>query len=457
MKLMAVLIFILILSCAPAGAQSPESGVFEVPCTREGVEEFMEILHQNGIEHLHGYPADEAHCFNVTPEGVAEETDIRIFKFSNSCWSFALVDGQIYDLCESIGGYGFLNAVPWDYDDDGRKDLLVASSWGSGLHRSEISVFNRAKKKSTVIYSTMYDEDPQVDLMADVGTPDPQHEGMPALSLHLADILLPEDQDFARLRYRIIGPYEPAGPLIVHEPVWDGAAAAPLFGTWRCTVEESDTSINLFLEFCEDGSLTMLETEGDAQQYEGAGTVSYRVDNNCIVIDTEGEMDAWAFSVSGDELQLCMFGPEPLVFTRDPSKPHGWMDNLQPRYQPGDTSRVVIDYGTSACFTREQMDAAIGAIEQRFLTFYNCELHTVAYTSDEESSNTFRYYADAQTRKTGKNYVDGIVFHSSFHTPPEDRKFPGSGFNPDEEYTGWYWYLLLAEDGAWEIVNYGQC
>ncbi len=68
--------------------------------------------------------------------------------------SFVLVDEKVYELCSFGGGHGYLNALPWDYDGDGNTDLLVSSSSGSGIHRSEISVFNRVTKKSEVVYNS---------------------------------------------------------------------------------------------------------------------------------------------------------------------------------------------------------------------------------------------------------------------------------------------------------------
>lgn len=120
--------------------------------SKDYVAEFMSILGTvEGEELLSSYELDEEHCYNVTPSAVSENTDIKIFKFSNSCASFALIDGEVFEICASFGGYGFFNAVPWDYDADGIMDLLIASSWGSGQHRSEISVFNVKTKQSTVI------------------------------------------------------------------------------------------------------------------------------------------------------------------------------------------------------------------------------------------------------------------------------------------------------------------
>lgn len=125
-------------------------------CSKDYVTEFMSILGTvKGEGLLSGYDFDEEHCYNVTPSAVSMSTDIKIFKFSDSCVSLALIDCEVFEICPSFGGYGFFNAVPWDYDEDGTTDLLIASSWGSGMHRSEISVFNAKTKQSTVICTSL--------------------------------------------------------------------------------------------------------------------------------------------------------------------------------------------------------------------------------------------------------------------------------------------------------------
>lgn len=141
-------------------------------CTKDSVEEFISIIGELELGGLStGMKLDEAHCYNVTPLSVATQTDIKIFKFSDSCISLALIDGKAYPICESFGGYGFVNAEPWDYDEDGNLDLLVASSWGSGMHRSIISVFNTKTKESIVVYDTSTTDDPSVDLIVAAALP----------------------------------------------------------------------------------------------------------------------------------------------------------------------------------------------------------------------------------------------------------------------------------------------
>jgi len=150
-------------------------------CTKDSVDEFMSIIGEVELGGLStGMTLDKEHCYNVTPLSVAEQTDIKIFKFSDSCVSLALIDGEVYSISESFGGYGFVNAVPWDYDEDGNLDLLVASSWGSGLHRSIISVFNTTTKESLVVYDTSTTDNPSVDLFVATASPsfsskDPQN------------------------------------------------------------------------------------------------------------------------------------------------------------------------------------------------------------------------------------------------------------------------------------------
>ena len=120
---------------------------------------------------ISGFSITEDNIYNVTPDQVARETNYRIFKASDSCASFILIDGQIYLLCEYFGGFGFVNAVPCDFDEDGCTDLLVASSFGSGTHRSVISHFNVKTKESTVIFDTSLTDQSDRDLIVMAATP----------------------------------------------------------------------------------------------------------------------------------------------------------------------------------------------------------------------------------------------------------------------------------------------
>ena len=47
-------------------------------------------------------------------------------------------------------------------------------------------------------------------------------------------------------------------------------------------------------------------------------------------------------------------------------------------------SEVTIDYGHSELYSQEEMDAAIQLIKAEFSKWDGCELHKIAYSSDEE-------------------------------------------------------------------------
>ena len=47
-------------------------------------------------------------------------------------------------------------------------------------------------------------------------------------------------------------------------------------------------------------------------------------------------------------------------------------------------SGVKIDYGTSAVYSKKDMDAAIKIIKKEFEAFEGCELHSLSYVSDKK-------------------------------------------------------------------------
>ena len=151
-------------------------------CSKDHVAEFMSVLGEQEMGGLStGYVLDEEHCYNVTSERIAEETSAQIFKFSDSCATFLYLEDQIYPLGEWFGGYGFVNAVPCDFDQDGNTDILYTYSWGSGLHRSLVAVFNTKTKENTVIYDSSATDNPQVDLYVSTQSP----------SINIPDVEMP--------------------------------------------------------------------------------------------------------------------------------------------------------------------------------------------------------------------------------------------------------------------------
>ncbi|MDE6111262.1 MAG: hypothetical protein K2F65_05030 [Eubacterium sp.] len=141
-------------------------------CSKDNVAEFISVFCKQKSEDLSAdFILDEEHCYNVTPDRILEETSAQIFKFSDSCATYIYLDNQVYPLGVWFGGYGFVNAVPCDFDHDGNTDILYTYSWGSGLHRSLVAVFNTQTMEDMVIYDSSTTDHPQVDFY--VGTQSP--------------------------------------------------------------------------------------------------------------------------------------------------------------------------------------------------------------------------------------------------------------------------------------------
>ena len=116
-------------------------------------------------------------------------------------------------------------------------------------------------------------------------------------------------------------------------------------------------------------------------------------------------------------------------------------------------SQVRIDYGTSSLYTKADMDAAIQLIRQTFDTWDGCELHSIRYVSDENSSDKNLVWMNELGAAQGirQDFTQCILFESSFHSP---RRNAGA-WDSDREYTGWEWWLARTEDGPWQLMTWG--
>jgi len=116
--------------------------------------------------------------------------------------------------------------------------------------------------------------------------------------------------------------------------------------------------------------------------------------------------------------------------------------------KPANMTNVSIDYGKSKVYSRQDMDSAISVIKKEFSSWDGCVLHSISFTSDSICKDNVGY---CNTLREGAGFTECIVFDSSFHSP----KNGGEGFNPDEEYDGWSWYLARKDDGAWKLLTWG--
>jgi hypothetical protein len=79
---------------------------------------------------------------DITPDDVYEKIGCQIFKDGVNCQAFLAYQGEIYELPGFFGGYGIMSLDACDFNNSGSYDLIFTTSWGSGLHRSEIWIFD---------------------------------------------------------------------------------------------------------------------------------------------------------------------------------------------------------------------------------------------------------------------------------------------------------------------------
>ena len=116
-------------------------------------------------------------------------------------------------------------------------------------------------------------------------------------------------------------------------------------------------------------------------------------------------------------------------------------------------SEVKIDYGNSALYSEEDMNAAILLIKDTFSAWEGCELHSITYVSDDEcnSENIAWMNELAAANDLNEQFDQCIMFKSDFHSPKNN----SGPWNADEEYTGWGWWLARSKGGPWRLMTCG--
>ena len=114
---------------------------------------------------------------------------------------------------------------------------------------------------------------------------------------------------------------------------------------------------------------------------------------------------------------------------------------------------ATIDYGHSEIYSQEDMDSAIRLIKEEFSKWDGCELHKIAYSSDDEcNADNISWMNDLEEADDAKEtFTQCIMFTSEFHSP----KKGGGSWNPDQEYTGWQWWLARSDGGQWNLMTWG--
>ena len=112
--------------------------------------------------------------------------------------------------------------------------------------------------------------------------------------------------------------------------------------------------------------------------------------------------------------------------------------------------KAVIDYGTSALYSEDDLKAAAVQVECRFASLDGCELRSLKYAGDGAAAA--EKLSQINEDNPGKNFTKVAEFLMDFHTPEN----PGdTGLEADRDYTDYPWWLARTDKDGWEIISFG--
>ena len=170
----------------PTTSALSEQKIYKVPAEQQkesySVEDFKllhsEYLKLNNMELLTSPENDKTEMSkesrlkyytidDITPKNIKEEIGCQIFKVNYTCETYIVNKSKVYAIGLGFGGFGVVNIESCDLDYDGHKDLIYTFSWGSGLHRSHIGIFNLAKEKEEWLDFQQMNEDIVLEKVSD--------------------------------------------------------------------------------------------------------------------------------------------------------------------------------------------------------------------------------------------------------------------------------------------------
>lgn len=146
-------VFVILAAIALPGCQAPEERTIP-QSKRINNQEFTELF----IQKSNPNAPDQLSFREITPEPVYEETGVQLFKDSKTCDTYLLLRREYYPLGIGFGGFGVVDVAVSDFDENGEKELLYTYSFGSGIHRALIGLFDLARREEITLYNGAKEE-----------------------------------------------------------------------------------------------------------------------------------------------------------------------------------------------------------------------------------------------------------------------------------------------------------
>jgi hypothetical protein len=105
--------------------------------------------------------------YDITPETVKKEIKCQIFKVDYSCEAYVIYKSKVFHIGLGFGGLGVVDIATCNFDGNRQKDLIYTYSFGSGLHRSHIGVFNLTEEKEQTLDFIHLNKDMMLEKVSD--------------------------------------------------------------------------------------------------------------------------------------------------------------------------------------------------------------------------------------------------------------------------------------------------
>ena len=115
----------------------------------------------------------------------------------------------------------------------------------------------------------------------------------------------------------------------------------------------------------------------------------------------------------------------------------------------GNIKHTDVNLGNSDVLSEESLQSAANVILDEIGSWHGVKrVYDVTYCGDEKSADSLDYCIELGE----KNYTECAVFKSDFLTA---NSVQSGGWNPNDVYTDWQWYLAKTENGEWELLTCG--
>ncbi|MBE6128148.1 MAG: hypothetical protein E7185_02620 [Erysipelotrichaceae bacterium] len=111
---------------------------------------------------------------------------------------------------------------------------------------------------------------------------------------------------------------------------------------------------------------------------------------------------------------------------------------------------AAIDYGTSARFTKEDLEQAFQVVDETLSTWEVSQIKKIRYSSDDNSNNENLAWLNS-LKDDDETYTECIMVETDFHTK-EDAE---GAWEADADYNDYQWWLARTENGEWQLMTWG--